>query len=267
VIQSPRIIDGGKIMADNFTFKRVEKKYLLNEAKYYELLERIEPYMQLDNYGLHTICNVYFDTDNFDLIRTSIEKPAYKEKLRLRSYGVPNEDSKVFLEIKKKFDKVVYKRRIGLTLKEAKEYLAGEKRLPNDGQIEREIDYFVKFYKPVAKMFIAYDRMAYFGRDDSSIRMTFDKNIRSRNDFIELENGDAGKLLLKNNERLLEIKVAGAFPIWLAAILSELEIYPVSFSKYGNIYKNELKKCNNIDLNKAYNYNKKITFRNQVAIV
>lgn len=253
-------------MSDNFTFKRIEKKYLLDESKYKQFISKIEPYMQLDEYGLHTICNIYYDTDKYDLIRTSIDKPVYKEKLRLRSYGVPDCDSKVFLEIKKKYKGVVYKRRISLKLSEAKDYLETGKKLPNDGQIEWEIDYFVKHYKPKAKMFIAYDRMAYYGKEDSSLRMTFDKNIRSREDFLDLENGDAGKLLLKNNERILEIKVPGAFPLWLATILSELEIYPVSFSKYGNIYKNKLSNINNLNENKSYCYNRNVQLKNKIAL-
>lgn len=229
-------------MADHFIFKRIEKKYLLDEEKYEQLLQRMEPYMQLDEYGLHTICNIYYDTDRFDLIRASIEKPPYKEKLRLRSYGIPNADSKVFLEIKKKCKGVVYKRRISMTLEEAKAYLEEGKPLSSDGQIEREIDYFIRFYKPKPKMYIAYDREAYFGKQDASIRMTFDKNIRSREEDLFLEQGDAGKLLLERGQRLLEIKVGGAFPLWMARTLSELEIYPVSFSKYGNIYKKNMER-------------------------
>lgn len=224
-------------MADNFTFKRYEKKYLLNREQYERLQECLKPYIQLDQYGLHTICNIYYDTDQFDLIRTSIEKPPYKEKLRLRSYGIPQEGGKVFLEIKKKWKGVVYKRRIAMTLEEAENYLEKGKALPEDGQIEREIDYFVKFYHPKPKMYIAYDREAYFGKEDNALRITFDQNIRSREEDLQLELGDAGKLLLDSEYRLMEIKVSGAFPMWLAHILSELEIYPTSFSKYGNIYK------------------------------
>lgn len=229
-------------MADNFTFKRYEKKYLLNREQYERLQERLQPYIQLDQYGLHTICNIYYDTDQFDLIRTSIEKPPYKEKLRLRSYGIPQEGGKVFLEIKKKWKGVVYKRRISMTLEEAKAYLEEGKSLPADGQIEREIDYFVKFYNPKPKMYIAYDREAYFGKEDNALRITFDRNIRSREEDLQLEMGDAGKLLLDKEFRLMEIKVSGAFPMWLARILSELEIYPTSFSKYGNIYKQNAKR-------------------------
>ncbi len=224
-------------MADFTTFKRVEKKYLLTEEKYNALMERLTEYMQLDEYGLHTICNVYYDTDDYELIRTSIEKPMYKEKLRLRSYGVPGKDSKVFLEIKKKYDGIVYKRRIALTLEEAEEFLDNGGELKKEGQIENEIKYFVSHYNPKGKMYIAYDREAYFGKEDSSIRITFDKNIRSRTSNIELEKGDAGEMLLNEGERLMEIKVAGAFPMWMAKMLSELEIYQTSFSKYGNFYK------------------------------
>lgn len=224
-------------MADNYTFKRVEKKYLLDGKQYERLMQKLGPHMQLDEYGLHTICNIYYDTEQFDLIRRSIEKPPYKEKLRLRSYGVPEADSRVFLEIKKKYRGVVYKRRISLTLREAEDYLGGRAPLPRDGQMEREIDYFVKFYRPVAKMYIAYDREAYFGREDASLRITFDQNIRSREEELMLEGGDAGKLLMERGSRLMEIKVSQAFPMWLANVLSELAIFPVSFSKYGNIYK------------------------------
>lgn len=226
-------------MSDNNTFKRIEKKYLLDKDRYSRLIDRLSPFIQLDEYGLHTICNVYFDTENFDLIRNSIDKPVYKEKLRLRSYGVPDKDSKVFLEIKKKYRGVVYKRRIQLTLEEAERYLSAECELP-DGQIGKEIDYFVKFYKPIPKIFIAYDRMAYFGKNDSALRITFDENIRSREDFLELKYGDAGKLLLDKGCKLMEIKVSGAVPFEISRILSELEIFPVSFSKYGNVYKNKL---------------------------
>lgn len=219
------------------TFQRVEKKYLLTIEKSCELLKHLRPYIELDQYGLHTICNIYYDTDQFDLIRRSIEKPPYKEKLRLRSYGIPDKDDKVFLEIKKKWEGVVYKRRISLTLAEAKAYLEDQKPLGRQGQIEQEMDYFIKFYQPRPKMYIAYDREAYFGRENPGLRITFDRNIRSREEDLQLELGDAGKLLLDKGSRLMEIKAENAMPIWLVHILSELEIYPVSFSKYGTIYK------------------------------
>lgn len=227
-------------MADCFTFQRTEKKYLLTEEIYTELMRRLQPKIQLDEYGLHTICNVYYDTPQDELIRHSIEKPVYKEKLRLRSYGVPSLTDKVFLELKKKWKGVVYKRRISLTLKEAQLFLEGQAHLPGNGQIEQEIEYFVQFYQPQPKLYIAYDRMAYFSKEDINLRITFDEHIRSRSEDVYLAGGDAGKLLLDKGVRLMELKAVSALPVWFVRILSELEIYPASFSKYGEIYKKKL---------------------------
>lgn len=223
-----------------FVFQRIEKKYLLDSVQYEKLLKAIEPYMAVDEYGLSAICNIYFDTENDELIRTSIEKPPYKEKLRLRSYGVPGPEDKVYLEIKKKYDAIVYKRRISLTLKEAEDYLLRGIRPSKDSQILREIDYFIRFYQPLPRLYLAYDRTAYFGLEDKDFRMTFDSNIRSRRDDLFLEHGDYGAPLYEKEYYLLEIKAAGAYPLWLAGALSELEIFPVSFSKYGTIYKKEV---------------------------
>lgn len=223
-------------------FQRVEKKYLMTAETYQLFQKEIQDYMQADQYGLHTICNIYFDTISDELIRNSIEKPVYKEKLRLRSYGIPNYNSQVFLEIKRKYKGIVYKRRVAMTLKEASYYLEHGIRPKNDSQILKEIDYFIKFYKPIPKLYLAYDRVAFFGKEDNNIRMTIDANIRSRKDDLALEQGDRGELLLEQDMYLLEIKVPNAYPIWLAEILSKLEIYPISFSKYGNIYKQNLLK-------------------------
>lgn len=225
---------------NRYVFQRVEKKYLLSEDKYNLFMERIEPYMVQDHYGLHTICNIYYDTDTYELIRHSIEKPEYKEKFRIRSYGVPNKDDTVFLEIKKKWDGTVYKRRIPLTLDEVKKYLDTYEDSTFASQISKEIKYFFRFYQPSPKLFLAYDRIAFFGKDNSDVRITFDQNIRSRHDELDLAAGDYGRTLLDSSLYLMEIKVPSAFPMWLSSILSELKIYPTSFSKYGNIYKRDL---------------------------
>lgn len=228
-------------MAVNYTFQRIEKKYRLSPEQYEAFLKEIAPYMRLDEYGLHTICNIYYDTDNSELIRRSIEGPKYKEKLRLRSYGIPKDDSRVFLEIKKKFKGVVFKRRVGMTYSEASAYTLDGVKPSFSNQILSEIDYFMNYYKPVPKLFLAYDRTAWFGIEDSQLRMTFDSNIRSRTDELDLTKGDHGELLLNDKSVILEIKVALAYPMWLTEILSRLKIYPVSFSKYGNIYKEQIK--------------------------
>ena len=220
-------------------FKRVEKKYLLSEDLYQKLFEKINNYITVDTYDFSTICNIYFDTDDYLLVNRSIEKPIYKEKVRLRSYGVPKKNSKVFLEIKKKYKGVVGKRRVSAPLKEFYTYFDTCKYPNVDTQIMNEINYCFKFYNLKPKVFLAYDRYSYKGKDDSNFRITFDKNIRSRTDNLYLENGDNGMLLLDKNCYIMEVKTLGAYPLWFARILSELNIYPTSFSKYGNVYKNK----------------------------
>lgn len=221
-------------------FQRVEKKYLLSEETYLKILDGLASYMNVDEYGLHTICNIYYDTEQYHLIRNSIEKPPYKEKLRLRSYGIPTDSSKVFLEIKKKYKGIVYKRRVSMTYKEATLFLDHGMEPNETTQILNEIKYFINFHNPVAKQYIAYDRIALYGKEDPEVRITFDSNIRSRKENLHLSSGDHGELLLEPGARLMEIKIAGAMPIWLAHMLAELQIYPTSFSKYGNIYKKEV---------------------------
>ncbi|MEF9938997.1 MAG: polyphosphate polymerase domain-containing protein [Clostridium sp.] len=220
-------------------FNRYEKKYLMPESIYHELQSKLRPHMQEDEYGIHTICNIYYDTPDYDLIRRSIEKPVYKEKLRLRSYGVPTLDSNVFLEIKKKYRKIVNKRRIQLTLREAYDYVERGIRPEGESQILREIDFFLRRYPLTRGIYLAYDRIALFGRQDHDFRVTFDHNIRSRRTLMGLENGTKGEFLLPEGYFLMESKIMGATPLWFTEILSELSIYSVSFSKYGNIYKKD----------------------------
>lgn len=222
---------------NNDIFQRIEKKYLMNPETYQEFMNRIGQYMKVDEYGLNTICNVYYDTPQFDLIRTSIEKPVYKEKLRIRSYGVPGKESPTYVEIKKKYKGVVYKRRIQLTLSETEAYLNQGIKPEKNSQIRKEIDYFLSVYHPIPKMYIAYDRIAMYGIEDPALRLTLDFNIRTRDYDLELGKGDHGDLLLPGGQVLMEIKVGGAYPLWLVRLLDELKIYPTSFSKYGTIYK------------------------------
>lgn len=218
-------------------FKRIEKKFMLTEEMYRKLMPAVLEHMQLDEFGEDLICNLYCDTDDFVLIRRSIEKPVYKEKLRLRSYGVPKDKDRVYLELKKKYKGVVYKRRIKTTLAEAMGYI--EKRTPikDGGQIIKEIDYFMDMYgDPRPKVYIAYDRMAYYGKDDRALRVTFDRNIRYRTDDLRLDHGDRGKLLLEPGTRIMEVKADNSMPLWLADALTHNKIYTTSFSKYGQIY-------------------------------
>jgi len=222
-----------------YIFDRVEKKYVISETQYKELIERLKGKMQLDKYGFSTICNIYFDTNNYELIRTSLDKPVYKEKIRLRSYGVPTLESKVFLEIKKKYKGVVNKRRIEMTLQEAYDYI-DRGIIKEDTQIMREIDYCFKRYDLKPAIYLAYDRYAYQGLEDPEFRVTFDFNIRSRDNDLRLEKGDYGDLLSDEPIYVMEVKTLGSIPMWFVKILSELQIYPHSFSKYGEIYKEKI---------------------------
>lgn len=224
----------------NTVFQRYEKKYLLTSSQYELFREVADEYMQVDEYGESTICNIYYDTPDYDLIRASIEGPVYKEKLRLRSYGIPKQGEPVFLEIKKKYKGIVYKRRIALPLEEA--YKSLEQGVVDEGrgQVAKEINYFLKRYHPVPKVYLAYDRVAMFGIEDTNLRMTFDFRIRSREDKLDLAMGDNGKLLLADGEVVMEIKVKDVYPMWLIQGLEKLSIYPHSFSKYGNVYKSSL---------------------------
>ncbi len=227
---------------DKTVFRRVEKKYLLTKEQYEKLIESIKEYIEIDTYDYSVICNIYFDTDDYILVNRSLLKPIYKEKIRLRSYGIPNKDSNVFLEIKKKYKGVVNKRRISIPLKEIYKYLNTGIYPKCNKQIMNEIDYCFKFYNLKPKVFIAYDRHSYRGIDNKEFRITFDQNIRSRTTDLYLENGDQGNSLFKNGEYLMEVKTLDSYPLWFVKILSKLKIYPTSFSKYGNVYKQEILK-------------------------
>ncbi len=222
-------------------FTRKETKYLLNKSQYTKLMKMIGYHLKKDKYYKRTICNIYFDTKNYDLIINSINKPLYKEKVRIRSYNIPTLDDEIFFEIKKKYDGIVGKRRIGLKLKDFYEYLKTGKILSNDIQISREIDYDFKKYELEPKLFLAYDRTSYYDKDNINFRITFDKNLRSRENDLRLEMGDSGNLYFKEDMYIMETKVLNSYPLWFTHILSSLKIYPVSFSKYGSIYSTKIK--------------------------
>lgn len=225
----------------NYIFKRTEKKYILSMPQYNALLNSAAPYLQPDAFGESTVMSLYFDTPSRQLIRNSLEKPLYKEKLRLRSYGVPSDGTPVFLELKKKFKGTVYKRRIRLPLEQARIY-AQQGILPEDSQIMREIDALQRFYGPlIPSVLISCRRTAYFCVQEPHLRLTFDMDIRYRENDLLLEHGPGGTVILPEETCLLEIKALGAMPLWLAEALNRLSIFPVSFSKYGTAYQHILK--------------------------
>ena len=226
-------------------FRRYELKYLLTAEQRDAVLKRIEPYMALDSYGRTTIRNVYYDTESYRLIRHSIEKPEYKEKLRLRSYAKVENDGTVFVEIKKKYDGVVYKRRVALPESVATDWLGGRIGRPVDTQISREIDYFMNFYADLRpSMYLSYEREAFYERDGGELRITFDENILCRSEDMSLCSDPYGTSILPEGRVLMEIKCPGAIPLWMVKILSEEKIYKTSFSKYGTAYINTVLKDN-----------------------
>ena len=220
-------------------FKRYEKKYMLTADQEKKLLEAVDGRMIMDQYGEHIICNIYFDDDIFSLTRRSLDKPLYKEKLRLRTYGVPeDENHTAFVEIKKKFDGVVHKRRVSMKLKTAEKYLYEGIHPKKDSQILREIDWFLKLHAPVKpKVVLTYRRRAFYEKDFPDFRMTIDRDITCRYDDLDLRHGVKGEKLLEDGISLLEIKIPGIMPLWMSKLLSELKIFPASFSKIGTYYK------------------------------
>ena len=224
-------------MAYQSVFQRYEIKYLITSEQKQRLVAEMAPYMALDQYGRTIIRNIYFDTPDFRLIRNSIEKPPYKEKLRLRSYEQTSPDTPVFVEIKKKYDSIVYKRRIALSESGAMNWICGTQPVPFTDQISREIDYFLSFYPELRPtVFISYAREAYFCRSGNGFRITFDDDILCRRHDLSLGHGPAGSPILANDLVLMEIKCSGGIPLWMTKLLTQERIFRTSFSKYGTAY-------------------------------
>lgn len=224
-------------MAYQMTFKRYELKYLMNRQQKENILQNMEDHMMLDQYGRTTIRNIYFDTDTYRLIRRSLESPAYKEKLRVRSYCQADADTPVFVELKKKYQHVVYKRRLVCPEAEVMEYFRNGKPLPDHSQIGREIQYFWEYYKTLhPTVFLSYEREAYYALDGSDFRVTFDENILYRESELSLESAVYGTSILEEGQTLMEIKTSGGIPLWMSEALTRQHLYKTSFSKYGTAY-------------------------------
>lgn len=228
------------------TFKRKEIKFLLSDEQYNALVPILEQYMRPDDYCVngneYGIFNLYYDTHDNYLIRESLAKPYYKEKLRLRSYYSPAKPTdKVFLEIKKKIGGIVVKRRVTMTLAEATRYIeTGEKPISDkyiQNQVFTELDTFLERYTVTPKQYISYQRSAYFGKDDNNFRLTFDRNITARRNDLKLSSDSYGWQIINPTHHLMEVKIANSIPMWLAVQMAELGIYRTSFSKYGTAYK------------------------------
>ena len=217
-------------------FKRKEVKYLLTEAQLFVLRPALEAHMEPDDFAHSSISNLYYDTPDFRMLRRSQEKPVYKEKLRLRSYGVPDEETQVFPEIKKKAEGIVYKRRVSMPYGDAIRYLS-RRRPGEDGQIFQELNWMLLAYGSLApRIFLSYERDSWKGREEPSLRLTLDREILWRTEALDLRRGAWGEPLLEPNQVLMEVKISNAAPLWLAEALSENGIFPISFSKCGRAF-------------------------------
>lgn len=226
-------------------FRRIEQKYIVSKEEYDTIIKLSDNKLKKDPYFESINASIYFDTENSDLVISSLDKPIYKEKVRVRSYGIPSLDDKVFLEVKKKYDGIVTKRRIVIKLKDFYNYLDGKEVLTGNKQITKEIDYYFKYYNLIPNLYLAYDRKSYVGAEDSHFRVTFDTNVRSRTYDLNLEKGDYGDINLFD-KYIMEVKSIKSMPIWFSSILSKLKIYPASYSKYGEIYKKRKEEINNV---------------------
>ncbi|WP_071131420.1 polyphosphate polymerase domain-containing protein [Enterococcus timonensis] len=237
-------------------FQRKEKKYLLTEEQYAYLQQHFS-LMQMDQYGKHTILSLYYDDSDFTLIKRSIAKPNYKEKFRVRSYGCQEQNGPIFLEIKKKVNGIVYKRRLQIEDQQLATFNQQPKRIavdPSDQQVKSEIDYLVERMHLYPQVLIAYDREAFFGVDDEDFRITFDHQIRFRTDQLDFHHGSSGEKVTSEFAILMEVKALGAYPLWFSQLLSQAKIYPGSFSKYKDVYQHHLSTTNNIQRKEEMHY-------------
>ncbi len=232
------------ILVAKEVFSRYEVKYLLNTQQKENIICALNEHMDMDRYNIggnyYTISNIYYDTEDNNLIQRSLAKPKYKEKLRMRGYGIPKPGDMVFVEIKKKYKGVVNKRRSSMELEEAKRYLdtgvMPEIKDYMNRQVMMEIDYFTHIYKLVPKLYLAYDRLAFFDRENSQFRVSFDTNIRSRRYDLALDMGDHGEKMLNDDTWLMEVKINMNLPLWFTWLLDKHKLFQCSFSKYGTEY-------------------------------
>lgn len=228
------------------TFKRYEKKYLITKEQLDEIMPSLLEYMELDEFCVggneYRIYSIYYDTENHDIIRHNSSKPVYKEKMRIRSYyDLKDPEDKIFMEIKKKCEGQGNKRRIKLKIKEIEPFV-NDGVLPEtkdylSAQVAKELAYFLKMNKVRPALYVQYDRLALFGREDKNFRMTFDRNVRTRRSNFQFGESEEDELLLPGGEYIMEIKILGAMPLWLTHLLSEHGLFSRGFSKYGVKYK------------------------------
>jgi hypothetical protein len=217
-------------------FQRHEQKYRLNAVQYHAFLEVLKGFVHQDAYGLTTIYSIYYDNRDFEIARKALEKSAYKEKLRLRSYGIPHAGDTVYMELKKKFNGITYKQRVPVPFTDMEKCFVFRPEDDHHNYIFDEINWFLYYYKPSPQFMISYDRLAFQSPEYAALRITFDTNLRWRVGDLDFSKGSYGTPLLDENEYLMELKIDTSIPLFLTSQLTRLKIFPLSFSKYRTAY-------------------------------
>ncbi|MCL1787878.1 MAG: polyphosphate polymerase domain-containing protein [Defluviitaleaceae bacterium] len=216
-------------------FRRQEVKFVITDAQRGQIYDFVAGRIPPDVFGKYLVQSLYFDTDHWDVICTSIDKPLFKEKLRLRCYGVPNLHSTMYLELKKKYRGIVHKRRIAFPMAELEHKSVRDIAAADTTQVGRELNFYLQSMPVHEKVHISYHRAAF--EDDSGLRITFDTDVRFRTNLLDYQHPDGGRPILPPGLTVIEVKTLGGIPMWLARAFSNLSIYPTSFSKYGVGYK------------------------------
>jgi len=220
---------------------RTETKYLVHVENFNAIRDAFSEYLEKDKYYFYKVHNIYFDNADNQIISHSIEAPEYKEKLRMRMYEHPGavfQDA--YIELKKKYLGVVYKRRKKLDLDAARQAIAQDVGcIDSECQVMREILFYMKKTACYPKIYLSYERYSYYATEDSGLRVTFDTNIVSRRENLKFASSKEDSVPLLKNHMILEIKTCNYYPLWLIKILNDYKIYPTSFSKYGKIFEAE----------------------------
>lgn len=232
-------------------FNRYELKYIVNKALYKELLQALQGHVFMDKHGdqdgYYMVMNLYYDTADHLFFNETVNRQQFRQKLRLRGYNHINRDSNVFLEIKKKYRGVVYKRRTLLKLPEAYAFLADTLSKKDyslydasNTQILGEVDFLKQFYQLEPKVIVSYDRQAFQGIHEEDLRVTFDRNLLKRETDLRIESRSDGELFMDPSLYVLEVKVNDRIPLWLSHILNDFQCWRQGYSKYTSSYNSDL---------------------------
>lgn len=227
---------------------RLEYKFLIPESKIDQVRDALLPFVNIDEYAAgrekkeYTVRSIYFDSGKLDDYRDKLAGIKIRKKLRIRGYNELNGNSMVFLEVKRKYENNISKNRAPLLYNDLPELLltADFERflLKKKKYLDVQNDANKFFYSLISKNYIpvvlvVYEREAFFYKYDSTLRITFDKNLRSKPlpSLTELYDDDNLKPSMRDNF-ILEIKFFNGYPTWLQSIVSKFNLQRRAISKY-----------------------------------